>query len=133
MVSDSSASDDDRVWSVRKVFRSRGALIGISGQTDETALFMAWWRGGMKAARPRFSHSDALILRPGELVHYSGATNVFEKVAAGREAIGSGGKAAMCAYEALGWSDPRRAVKIVCRHDAGSRAPVRVYRLKQGN
>ena len=51
-------------------------------------------------------------------------------MASGIEAIGSGGKAAICAYEALALTDPVHAVRIVCKHDAGSRAPVRVYRLK---
>ena len=51
------------------------------------------------------------------------------RLASGREAIGTGGKAAMCAYEALWFTDPRRAVSIVCKHDAASRTPVRVYRL----
>jgi hypothetical protein len=37
--------------------------------------------------------------------------------------------AALAAYEALGFTDPKRAVQIVCRHDLNSRAPVRVYRL----
>jgi hypothetical protein len=108
------------------VFRYKGALYGFSGDTDEAVQFMAWIKGGKL---PHFSHSDCLVLSDAGLVHYNHGT-VAQSVARGIEAIGTGAKAAMCAYEALQFTDPVRAVKIVCKHDSGSRAPVRVYRLK---
>jgi hypothetical protein len=126
MLSDSSISDDDRVWSGRKVFRHKGALYGFAGDTDEAVQFMAWIKGGKP---PHFAHSDCLVLSDSGLVHYNRST-VAQSVAGGIEAIGSGAKAAVCAYEALAFTDPVRAVKIVCKHDSGSRTPVRVYRLK---
>lgn len=51
-------------------------------------------------------------------------------VQSGREAIGSGAMAALAVHEALDFADPARAVRVVCRHDAGSRGPVRVYHLR---
>lgn len=131
MVSDSSAGDDDRVWRCKKVFRHAESLIGFSGYTYDFEPFLAWWRGGMAGKRPKCSLS-VLILNQYGLFSLDEHSAMPECVPSGREAIGTGGKAAMCAYEALGWSDPRRAVSIVCRHDAASRGPVRVYRLKQG-
>lgn len=125
MVSDSSISDDDRVWSGRKVVRYKGALYGFAGDTDEAVQFMAWIKGGKL---PHFSHSDCLVLSDKGLTHYNHGTTP-QAVKGGVEAIGSGAKAAMCAYEALAFTDPVRAVRIVCRHDSGSRVPVRVYRL----
>jgi ATP-dependent protease HslVU (ClpYQ) peptidase subunit len=129
MVSDSSVSDGDRVWSAKKVSRIGSALIGFAGQTQEFLWFADWWKRGCPAEKPKFANSSALVLMPGRLVYFD-FTCVGQDIKSGREAIGSGAKAAMCAYEALGWADPKRAVQIVCRHDNGSRPPVRVYRLK---
>jgi hypothetical protein len=126
MLSDSSLSDDDRVWSGRKVFRHKGALYGFAGATDEIVEFMAWVKGGKL---PRFAHSDCLVLSNAGLAHYNHSTTP-QSVSGGIEAIGTGAKAAMCAYEALSFTFPDRAVKIVCRHDSASRTPVRTYRLK---
>lgn len=131
MVADSNICDDDRVWFGRKVFRIRGALLGFAGVVDEAIAFREWWRGGMSARKPRFAHSQALVLTGSELLYFDNML-IPEPVRRGREAIGTGGKAAMCAYEAMGFEDPGRAVRIVCRHDAGSRGPVRIYRLNQG-
>jgi hypothetical protein len=112
IVSDSNATDDDRAWSERKVFR---------------IAFMEWIKGDGKA--PDFSNSYCLMLSDSGLFIYDKST-MPQKVARGIEAIGTGAKAAICAYEALGLTDPARAVKIVCRHDSGSRLPVRTYKLK---
>jgi ATP-dependent protease HslVU (ClpYQ) peptidase subunit len=128
MVSDSSVSDGDRVWIGRKVYRYRGCLIGFAGDVNEAEEFLAWWRKGEVSKPPKFTGSQCLILSASGLVSYNVSTTP-ERVKGGIEAIGSGAKAAMCAYEALGWEDPQRAVSIVCRHDAGSRAPVRTYKL----
>lgn len=127
MISDSSATDDDRVWSERKVLRWRGKLIGCAGNVEEHAPFIEWLKKGGKP--PKVSNSSFLVLSDEGLFHYASSA-VPQKVEKGIEAIGSGGKAAMCAYEALAFTDPVRAVRIVCRHDSGSRTPVRTYRLK---
>jgi hypothetical protein len=129
MVSDSSVSDEDRVWSDRKVRRWRGQLIGFAGDVDEGALFLQWIKSGSQGKAPRFAHSDALVLSEAGLFHYCKSA-VPLRVERGIEAIGTGAKAAMCAYEALAFTDPVRAVRIVCKHDSGSRTPVRTYRLK---
>ena len=127
MISDSSATNDDRVWSERKVFRYKSALYGFAGNVDERIEFMDWIRGeddGLK----NFTGS-CLMLSEAGLFLYEG-TLMPQKIDRGIEAIGTGAKAAMCAYEALAFTDPVRAVRIVCKHDSGSRTPVRTYRLK---
>lgn len=127
LVADSSVSDSDRVWSDRKTYRYKGAIYGFSGDVAQALEFMRWVKGLVKP--PKFTGSDCLKLSQEGLFHYNGST-VAHPVTTGIEAIGSGGKAAICAYEALAWTDPVLAVRITCRHDLGSRAPVRVYRLK---
>jgi hypothetical protein len=127
MVSDSNASDDDRAWSERKVFRHKGALYGFAGHTSERVEFMEWIKGDGDA--PSFAYSACLMLSDSGLFLYNNNT-MPQRVTHGIEAIGTGAKAAMCAYEAMAFTDIKRAVAIVCKHDSGSRAPVRVYTLK---
>lgn len=127
MVSDSNASDEDRVWSERKVYRWRGSLIGFAGEVSKEVEFLKWFKKGGKA--PNLSGVFALVLSGDGLFFYEGNTTA-QKIERGIEAIGSGAKAAMCAYEALAFTDPVLAVRIVCKHDSGSRPPVRTYRLK---
>lgn len=128
MVADSNVSDEDRVWSGKKVFRIKGALIGLAGNDADREAFLPWYRSGFDG-KIKFDNGAALILCKAGLFFFDKHYVKPVRLASGREAIGSGGKAAMCAYEALWFTDPRRAVSIVCKHDAGSRAPVRVYRL----
>lgn len=125
MVSDSNVCDGDRNWSEPKVFKYRGALYGFSGTVSERIEFMAWIKGGDE---PKFSHSYCLKLTSAGLFVYDCSTTPT-KVVRGIESIGSGGKAAMCAYEALGFKNPSRAVHIACKHDPASRTPVRVHKL----
>lgn len=125
MVSDSSVSDDDRVWVGKKVHRYKGVLYGLAGNVEEAIQFMDWVKGG---ERPKFSNSDCLALSESGLLHYNRSI-IPIPVKRGIETIGTGGKAAICAYEALGWTDPVLAVRIVCKNDSASRAPVRVYKL----
>ena len=130
MVADSALSDGDRQWAGRKVWRVKDELVGVAGNWSECLQIFQWYKGGMRTTAPRFKNVSMLVLSPRGLVVMD-QDLVPQAVESGREAIGSGAKAAMCAYEALAWKDPRKAVQIVCRHDAGSRAPVRVYSLKK--
>jgi len=128
MVSDSCVSDGDRVYRERKVFRVRGELLGFAGDLNQALSFLAWWRAGCVEKPPKFDATACLILGPSGLIAYHESI-IPAKVVSGCASIGTGGKAAMCAYEALGFKNPARAVGIVCRHDEKSRAPVRTYRL----
>lgn len=128
MVADSNVSDGDRCWRLRKVWRHRSHLIGLAGDTDEIEPFMEWWKAGSVGAQPELPNSYALVLSAGGLMMFT-STSPPETIRSGREAIGTGAKAAMAAYEALGWNDPVRAVKIACNHDGASRPPVRKYDL----
>ena len=126
MVSDSNFTDDDRVWLGRKVFRVKGNLVGVAGSVKEWSRVLDWMRKGGK--EPAFGNCSLLVLSDKGLHLYTSPKP--EKIESGIDAIGTGAKATMCAYEALGFVNPRRAVSIVCKHDAGSRSPVRVYRLR---
>lgn len=128
MVCDSSVTDGDRVWTKTKIHRVGKSLVGLAGSVSQGDAFLEWLREGMEGKRPKFDQSEALILTEGSLTVFFG-DGAPQVVKSGREAIGSGAKGVICAYEALEWSDPRRALLIVCKHDAHSRGPVRVFKL----
>lgn len=131
IVADSSISDGDRVWSGRKVFRVRDSLIGYAGNVEDSISFLAWFKAGCDFSnRPKMTAFEAVVLNQHGLFKYYQDLVQPLPVEKGRDAAGTGAKAAMSAYEALGWKDPKRAVQIVCRHDSSSRAPVRIYHLK---
>lgn len=130
MVADSNMVEGDRVWSVRKILRSRGALVACAGDVAQGNAFTDWWKAGAENSPDfYFGDSTALVLDDTGLYLFDASTLALTRVTSGREAIGSGGVAAICAYEALAWTDPARAVRIACKHDSGSRPPVRTYRL----
>lgn len=129
MVADTGATDGDRQWpNAKKVWRSRGYLLAFAGEYEGIAAFLAWWKAGQTGKPPAFANARALAMSRDGLWLYEGST-VPQEIYTGREAIGSGAKAAMAAYEAVGWMDPKQAVRIACKHDARSRGPVRLYKL----
>jgi hypothetical protein len=130
MVADSNMTDDDRVWSIRKVFRVRGALVATAGPIDQGEAFMNWYKK-LEDVPPEFDfdESSALVLDKRGLWFFDDSVLCLTRVPGGREAIGTGGKVAMAVYEALGWTEPAKAVRITCKYDNGSRTPVRSYRL----
>lgn len=132
MVADSSVTDGDRIWhGDRKVFRVHNQLLGFAGDYEEGILFVEWFKSGCPPmAKPKLRETDTLVLAAHGLYLYPYASLDPRRIVSGVQAIGSGGKAAMCAYEAMGYSNPRRAVQIVCKHDAESRSPARVYKIK---
>lgn len=127
MVSDSCFNDGDRVYTGRKVFRVREGLLGFAGLRDEFMRVLAWWKDGRTGTPPKFNGGMLLLCDEGLFEFDTPVVPI--KMESGRAAIGSGGKGAICAYEAMGFEDPARAVAIACRHDHASRAPVRTYRL----
>ena len=128
IVTDSNCTDNDRVWSIRKVHRYQGVLYAFSGEVLEATEFLEWIKEGRVNRPPSFASSCCLALSAEGLYVYNNSV-LPEKIAKGIEAIGTGAKAVMCTYEALNFEDPIRAVRIVCKHDNGSRLPIRTYHL----
>lgn len=130
MVSDSFMTDDDRVWNIKKVHRIRGALVACAGTVAQYQRFIEWWRAGATEAPDfPFKDSSALVLDASGLYLFDESTMGLTKVQSGRESIGTGGAIAIAAYEAMGWKNPAKAVKLACKHSPTSRPPVRTYRL----
>ena len=128
MVSDTNFSDGDTRGQMRKVWRVHGKLVGLAGNLEEMAPFLLWIKHGMVAPHPKVPNMSALMLDETTLLHFAGSTAPVV-VQGWYEAIGTGAAAAKAAHQALEYADPRRAVKIACNHDHGSRTPVRLYRV----
>lgn len=130
MVSDSSASDGSRAWSTRKVWRVKGHLLGFAGSVHFFQPVVDWFKtSGTPETLPKVGDASVLILGPRGLYLIDHNSKLPQFVQSGREAIGSGAQSAIAVHEALGWTNPRRAVWVTCKHDAASRPPVRLYRL----
>lgn len=133
MCSDTAESDGDRVWKSRKVFRIRDALIGAAGMSIEINHFFEWFRRN-DGTMPKFKRETLTVLvldQRGLFIFDAACPTGPMRVPSGRSAIGTGGAAAMSAYEGLAWTDPAKAVRIACKHDANSRTPVRSYHLRK--
>jgi ATP-dependent protease HslVU (ClpYQ) peptidase subunit len=129
MVSDTVASDGDRVWpGEKKVYRIRGALFGFAGSVSEAHRLIAWIKEGAQGHPPKVRDVNLLMLSKDGLFLYDENLSPMLNHT-GVEAIGTGAKAALCAYEALGFQNPKKAVQIVCKYDNASRLPVKVYKL----
>lgn len=139
LVADSNQAEGDRVRSVRKIVRAKGMLMAGAGTVSEFSHAIEWFKSNgldhpKETPPPMAAGSAVLILAPGGLYIYDEAMPVPQRVASGIEAIGTGAIAALSAYEGIGKRTPdaaRRAVRIACKHDSHSRAPVRVAKLSQ--
>lgn len=128
MVADSAISDGDRMWSGRKVWRIGKSIIGFAGDVSEAHAMIAWLKTGAQGNPPPFKNSHALLMNSEGLFYYA-ASKYGIAVESGIDSIGTGAKAVMCTYEALEFENPQKALKIVCKHDAGSRPPIKTYKL----
>jgi hypothetical protein len=131
MAADTGAQAGDRQWmGTRKVWHVRGELVGLAGLCEQTEAFLTWYRNGATGDGPKFSDSAALVMDEYGMRLYSGSLKPIS-ILSKRDAIGTGAQAALAAYEAMGWNDPRKAVRIACNYDSGSRPPIRLYALKR--
>lgn len=132
MVCDSLMTDGiDRKWSSTKVHRIRGCLAGVAGDSQTYIPALGWLRHGGPPPEWKDDSTDLLVLSPNDgLLYYAGGPEP-ERVACGREAIGTGAAIAMAVYEATGWTDPVLAVRMAAKYDPNSGGRVRVYRLER--
>lgn len=127
MAADSLATHNGRRSSARKLFRVRGAIIGISGDLHAGLAFVQWAREGGKGTAPSGDY-EALVLQPdGKIVLYIGP-----KVGPVNEACYAIGTGADCAMAAMYCGRrPDEAVRIASRIDLHTGGRVRVYRRQK--
>jgi hypothetical protein len=127
MVCDSKCSGGDLWFPMTKVHRVHDELVGIIGTVSQGQLWLEWYRGGRKGAKPKLTGFGALILRPSGLyeVDVECSEQVIER---GHHGAGTGGGFALAAF--MAGADHKRAVEIACQIDNNSGGDVIVHSLK---
>jgi hypothetical protein len=130
MAADSLANTDGRAFHTRKLYRVRGALIGISGGLDHGMMFVRWYAAGADLAdRPKGLDASALALDRSGLYRYESECYPMP-IEDGFAASGSGAYAALAAMH-MG-ATPKEAVEVACKVDVYTGPPVVVERLWEG-
>jgi len=134
MASDSMMDDCGMKARTRKVFRIRGSLVGIAGDTVIAMRILDALRGG---AEPRgisikqLEGVDLMILEPGGAIYTTNGKGIVEpvRVEGPFYAIGSGNQAAMAAMH-MGAS-VTQSIQIAKKVDTGTGGRIRVYRIRR--
>lgn len=128
LVTDSSISDGDAVWSAQKAEIYNGRIYATAGDAADTEKFMAWIKRARRGKRPTVDNEfQALALTPEGLFFFD--AHLFPSRLIAPLAIGSGGKAARGAMR-MG-ATLEKAVEIACEIDLNSRLPLQLYRLEE--
>ncbi len=98
-----------------KVFKCRGACVGVAGTFVHCMEFVDWYKKGAKGEPPEMEEVDALVLtKDGRILCFDHHHSFFE-VTDDFAAIGSGGAAALAAMY-MGAS-PEQAIKVAGKVD----------------
>lgn len=118
MASDSMCADNQSFCSVAKIFRIRGALVGVAGTFAPCAAFINWLRSKDEDQEPPDMEGVyALLLNHEGIWMYDAHPTPFE-VKDGFAAIGSGCQAALAAMHC--GASPQMAVKVAAKVDANT-------------
>lgn len=125
MASDSQLTGEYRA-SAKKLWKIKGAVIGIAGEYSACTRFVKWLQGELQD-EPDMETVDAMVLTTdGRILHYNGSTEPFE-VEDQFSAIGSGSQAAMAAMH-MGAS-VERAIEVAALVDVGTGGPVQYHKI----
>lgn len=102
-----------------KVFKHRGAVVGIAGTYAFCMDFVKWWKAGADSDNvPDMEEVDAIVLTTdGRLLCFN-HHNTFFEINDDFTAIGSGAAAALGALHA--GATPQQAIKIAGKIDPGT-------------
>jgi len=131
MAADSSCfADETHVYSIRKIFRVGGGLVGAAGLIVDIAVFVQWLRdGAIDGEYPKMTAMEAIVVNPqGRVCAYESEQADPVPVKAPYCAIGAGRDFALGAMHA--GADAKNAVKAAIKHHSLVKPPVRVYKLK---
>ena len=133
MAADSKCVDEDLHFTdLGKIRRIGATIVGVAGDADLCDAFFAWAADNKKpteALRKKGAEWVALVLSPGGLFMFKGATLLPMKFERGWHAIGSGALGALVAMD-LGKS-PREAIEVTAKHENNTGVPVVVLKLKK--
>lgn len=98
-----------------KVFKHRGAVVGVAGGYAHCMEFVKWWKDGAKGDPPDMEEVDAIVLTKDGRILCFNHHHAFFEISDDFTAIGSGAAAALGAMHA--GASPRTAIKIASRVD----------------
>jgi hypothetical protein len=119
------------VGTCHKLTRLRdGTIITGTGGWDSLTTFREWYANGPKSERPRLGDSfEAFVIKPNGASYWYGIAALPTRLNIGKfHALGSGYQIAMGAMAA--GASAIEAVKIACKLDSGTEAPVRHIKFK---
>jgi ATP-dependent protease HslVU (ClpYQ) peptidase subunit len=131
MAADSFLATGDRVC---KIYRVRGALVGVAGDMVYALRLVEWLRSSRGTPKPdvpddsKPDDADLLILRPSGIYLMDGEC-VEIKITRSFAAIGSGAGAARAAMAA--GATPLTAVEIAAELDAATKGPCHYVSLQK--
>lgn len=125
MASDSQLTGAHKA-SAKKVWKHKGACVGIAGEYVACVQFVKWLMGKSEDA-PEMEDVDAMVLtRDGRILHYNGSIEPFE-IDDEFGAIGSGSQAAIAAMY-MGAS-PDKAIEVASLVDPGTGGKVQTHKI----
>lgn len=116
------------LFKTNKIFRIRGSLIGIAGNTEQALRFVEWRRS--PDAKPTFIETasfEALELSPDGKLTWWGTEMVGIEIQDECYAIGSGAAYALGAMAMR--ASPKRAIEVAARYDSSTGSDVQVMTL----
>lgn len=121
MVADMQSDDAGTKCPAHKIFRVKGAIIGIAGEYGQGLLFRDWYKDRRKKKPELTEDFSALVLTRQGIEKWEN-TLVSQPIDLPFYAIGTGGHLALAAMEC--GRDPKQAVKIACKYDTHSGLPL---------
>jgi len=98
-----------------KVFKHKGAVVGVAGTYVHCMEFVKWWRDGAQGDTPDMEEVDAIVLTKDGRILCFNHHHAFFEITDSFTAIGSGAAAALGAMHA--GADPAAAIKIASKVD----------------
>ena len=129
MAADSMEADDHQKFLSTKLFKAKGAVIGTSGDSVNSLLFVDWY-GNRKKPKPDLSIDRAFECLVATTERLELWTEMLRPQVIDAEyyAIGSGASVALGAMHA--GADAELAVEAACHFARGCREPVQVEVIK---
>jgi hypothetical protein len=130
MACDSTWSDGQQRGLAKKVYRRKGALIGLAGEYGLVRTWLDAHRAdALEAFFAELAGMEALRMDAHGLKHWSAVNGGWMDIREKRWAIGTGAWFALGAMDA--GATVQRAVQIAVKRDAGSAGRVRIYQLRR--
>lgn len=134
MWADSYLNTGNVVTQARKIFRIRGHLVGVAGNSAPCAEFLSKFRKSSHPARAaKGDEGDfqaVALLKDGTLVHYDHDFG-WDELSEPYIAIGSGAPFAITAMDC--GASPEQAIEIAAKRDGDTRLPVQFEPLDEAS